>query len=428
MTLNNQDSIETKFIPVSEFLGVVNTLFDLNFSPAFVRGEISEMSRPSSGHLYFTIKDDRAELACVMWRGNIAGLSFSPKVGDSVLCAGRLVVYEKAGRMQFSVLRLEPEGEGILRKKFLELKTRLEIEGIFAKERKRPLPFIPKRIGIITSSTGAVIHDMLVRFQNRFPGLAILVMDARVQGENATKEIIEAVEFLNQRDLVDIIVLARGGGSLMDLQPFNEESLVRAVFASRIAVVSAVGHEVDVTLCDLVADLRAPTPTAAADMIVPKKEDLVEKITALEDRLEDVFEIIQDKRQIVDEETIKFDNAVLFSLNNQRLRMKSAATSIQSFEPSVLVKMMRERLSAMSYRLQIIVQRTFERKKDILISCVLRLDASDHKKLLKRGYSIVRKGKKLIKKISDISPGDEVTVTLSEGVFGATVTQLSEEK
>ncbi|MCK4342463.1 MAG: exodeoxyribonuclease VII large subunit [Phycisphaerae bacterium] len=245
-----------------------------------VLGEIGDLSRPASGHLYFSLKDPDSELRCVMWRSSAARLKFEPEVGLEVIASGGIELYTPRGTVQLIVRRLEPRGVGALEIAFRQLKERLEREGLFAASRKRPLPRIPERIAVVTSPSGAAIRDILQTVRRRYPALEILLFPVRVQGEGAAEEIAAAVGALNKHAEalggIDVAIVGRGGGSLEDLWPFNEEVVARAIAASRIPIVSAVGHEVDVTISDLVADLRAPTPTAAAELVSPSLADLLD--------------------------------------------------------------------------------------------------------------------------------------------------------
>lgn len=247
-----------------------------------VLGEISNLSRPSSGHVYFTLKDPSAELRCVMWRSAAAKLLFAPESGMAVIATGGLEVYAQRGAYQLVVRKLEPRGVGALEVAFRQLKERLEREGLFDPRRKKPLPRIPERVALVTSPTGAAIRDILQTLRRRFPALVVLLFPVRVQGDGAAVEIAAAVDALNRHAAelggIDVMIVGRGGGSLEDLWAFNEEVVARAIAASRIPVVSAVGHEVDVSISDLVADLRAPTPTAAAELITPTVDELLDTI------------------------------------------------------------------------------------------------------------------------------------------------------
>jgi exodeoxyribonuclease VII large subunit len=270
-----------KVYTVSELTLEIKDLLEHGFQHLWVEGEISNCRLHGSGHLYLTLKDQNSQIRAVMFRSQVRQMAFQPEDGMHVLCLGRIGVYEPRGEYQLYVDFMEPKGLGALQMAFEQLKARLEAEGLFDRTRKRPLPFLPRKIGIVTSPTGAVIRDMLQILGRRFPELHILIRPVRVQGEGAAEEIVQGLEDLNGVPGLDLIVLARGGGSLEDLWAFNEEQVARAIVRSRVPVVSAVGHEVDFTIADFAADLRAPTPSAAAELIVPVRRELQEDISDL---------------------------------------------------------------------------------------------------------------------------------------------------
>ena len=259
----------------------VKAVLEDGFSALWVEGELSNFKHHTSGHMYFTLKDAQAQIRAVMFRGNNRLLKFQPTDGLAVLVCGTLTVYERRGEYQINVEFMEPKGVGALQLAFEQLKARLEAEGLFDAGRKRPLPLLPRKIGIITSPTGAVIRDMLTIVGRRFPGLEILIHPVAVQGEGAATEIAAALERLGSRTDLDVLIVARGGGSLEDLWAFNEEVVARAIAASPIPVISAVGHETDVTIADFVADLRAPTPSAAAELVVARRDELRQRVDEL---------------------------------------------------------------------------------------------------------------------------------------------------
>jgi exodeoxyribonuclease VII large subunit len=262
---------------VSQLSEHIKTLLEARFEALWVEGEVSNLRRPASGHSYFTLKDDRSQIRAVIFR-SAQKTPFALEDGLHIACRARLTVYTPRGDYQLIIDRVEPRGLGALQKAFEQLKTKLQAEGLFDEGHKKPLPFLPKRIGVITSPTGAVIRDILQITGRRFPAVSILIAPVRVQGPEAPPEIIKAIDVLQQQRGVDVIIIARGGGSLEDLHPFNTEAVARAVFLSPLPVVSAVGHETDFTITDFVADLRAPTPSAAAEMVVPAREQLGRQI------------------------------------------------------------------------------------------------------------------------------------------------------
>ena len=252
-------------------------------------GEISNLSRPASGHVYLTLKDDRGEVRCAMWRSSVSALKFAPADGQEVIATGHVELYEPRGQYQFQIRKLEPRGTGALELAFRQLRARLARDGLFEAGRKKPIPRYPRHIAVVTSATGAAVRDILKTLKRRCPCVSVFLYPVRVQGDGAAREIADAVTRLNRCAAalggIDAMIVGRGGGSLEDLWAFNEEIVARAIYASRIPVISAVGHEVDVTIADLVADLRAPTPTAAAELAVPILDEVLETLTRHESRI-----------------------------------------------------------------------------------------------------------------------------------------------
>ena len=274
-----------RVVTVSELTAEIRAALDARFHDVWVAGEISGVKVPASGHCYFTLKDGEAQLRCVCYRQTLRYLKFKPRDGIQALARGRIDVYEARGEYQLLVEALEPRGVGALQLAFEELKKKLAAEGLFDPARKRPLPAFPRRVGIVTSPTGAAIRDMLQILERRFPGLHIRVYPALVQGEGAAGQVARGIEYFSASGWPDVVVVARGGGSLEDLWAFNEEVVVRAIAACRVPVVSAIGHETDFTLADFAADLRAPTPSAAAELIVPAREQVLGRIAVCENKL-----------------------------------------------------------------------------------------------------------------------------------------------
>lgn len=270
---------------VSELNRETKRLLANHFRTVQVQGEISNLSLPSSGHYYFTLKDTQAQIRCAMFKGQQQRLRFKPANGDLVVATAQVSLYEPRGDYQLVVDRLEELGDGALRRAFEALKRRLDAEGLFAHDKKRPLPSLPRRIGVITSPSGAAVHDVLTVLRRRFPALPVILFPVRVQGSEAAQDIARAIALADRSGLCDVLILARGGGSLEDLWPFNEEIVARAIFACRTPLVSGVGHEVDVTIADLVADLRAATPSAAAEAVSPERVEWLERVASLENRL-----------------------------------------------------------------------------------------------------------------------------------------------
>jgi exodeoxyribonuclease VII large subunit len=272
---------------VSQLTSSIKVILEDSLSNILVEGEISNFRNPSSGHFYFTLKDEKSELKCVSFRSSNEKIKFDIKDGMQVICGGKISVYEKQGAYQLYVSKIEPKGVGALQLAFEQLKEKLFKEGLFDESGKKPIPKLPRKIGIVTSPTGAAIRDMLNILKRRFSSIDIIISPVKVQGEGAREEIARAIEDLNSLGGVDVIIVGRGGGSLEDLWAFNEEIVARAVYNSKVPIISAVGHEIDWLITDFVADLRAPTPSAAAELVVPDKSDLIEALDSIEKRLKD---------------------------------------------------------------------------------------------------------------------------------------------
>lgn len=460
------DPADNSYLSVSDVTRLVNDILELQFSQLLFRGEISQVTVAQSGHVYFSIKDEGAQLSCAMWAGVARTLPFKPRVGMSVRCHGRPNVYAQTGRFQIVVHRLFEDGEGELQRRFLELRKRLENEGFFSAERKRALPFLPKAVGIVTSKTGAVIHDMMVKIRERFPSMIVYLADTRVQGEGAAAEIATAIRNIDRSGLVDVIIVARGGGSLEDLWAFNEEEIVKAVFACSRPVVSGVGHEVDVTLCDLAADVRAPTPTAAAEMVVPKVSDLLQRVREMERRLTDVDRWFQPRVQRLDELTLRLEARLGAIAEEARLRVRAAELSLARIKPDKVIELMRMRFSVMEKRLrravEVVIQscsvelsrrvdrvrpstllesvkrhqvavasleerlvsagsRSFNALRQQIASIEARLEALSPQGVLERGYSILRIDGKHVRSAAQAVLGGEMEVQITDGVISGTV-------
>jgi len=272
-------------LSVTELTLRIKFLLESSFETFWVEGEISNLRRPGSGHIYFTLKDEKSQVRAVIFRPALKSIRFDLEDGMQVILRARLNVYEPRGEYQLIADAAEPKGLGALQKAFEQLKIRLQEEGLFDPVHKKPIPFLPRKIGVITSPSGAVIRDILTITRRRFPSIDILIAPVRVQGMEASQEIVEAIADMNAHGKADVIILARGGGSLEDLAPFNDERVARAIFNSRIPVISAVGHEIDFTIADFVADLRAPTPSAAAELVVPIRRELRDSLNDLRQRM-----------------------------------------------------------------------------------------------------------------------------------------------
>jgi exodeoxyribonuclease VII large subunit len=379
---------------------------DTDLQGAWVEGEISNLSRPASGHMYFTLKDSGASLRCVMWRSEAAKLRFAPQDGVAVEAHGNVSVYEAGGQYQLYVDILQPRGEGALYQEFLRLKELLEAEGLFDPARKRPIPESPRRIGIVTSPTGAALRDMLNTLKRRMPLVEVILAPVPVQGEEAPPAIVMALANLNSSVKPEIILLARGGGSIEDLWAFNDERVVRAIRQSIAPVITGVGHETDFTLADFAADMRAPTPTAAAELASQVTLlDLKTRLVEINNILTNATALILQRRR----DTI--------SWTESRLRIASPLRHLQS-ERQRLDELSRRGNAAQLHRLALSIERLRGLESQLL--------ALSPMEVLRRGYAVVTKRKKVIMSSSQVQEGDPLRVRVREGEFNARVTGTEE--
>ncbi len=387
-------------LSVSQLTALIKAQLETAFPDLWVEGELSNLRLPASGHLYFTLKDEGAQVRAVLFRSAVRALRFTPKDGQQVLCRACLTVYEPRGEYEVVVEYLEPRGIGSLQLAFEELKARLAREGLFDPGRKRPLPALPRRIGLVTSPTGAAVRDFLKVLTRRFACVAVLIHPVPVQGTGAAEAIAGAIETLNRLggagapDALDVIVLARGGGSLEDLWAFNEEVVARAIAASAVPVVSAVGHETDYTIADFVADLRAPTPSAAAEMIIPSQVDLVQQIEGLRARL------VQTQRHRVETWRARLQQARL-RLVDPRRRLELAA----------------RRLDDLAARLRTASLTLLDRQRQWMAHLASSLELLSPLAILARGYAIARRlpDRRILRSAAEARPGDRLGLRLHQG-------------
>jgi len=381
---------------VSEITRDVRLLLEENFGTVWVEGEVSNFIRHTSGHMYFSIRDKESLLSCVLFRSAGERIKFEIKDGMQILCFGRISVYDKRGQYQLYVKKMEPKGVGALQIAFEQLKEKLKKEGLFEESRKRPVPFLPQRVGVITSPTGAAIRDILNVAKRRFSNIEIILNPASVQGESAKGEIVEALEMFNNLENVDVIILGRGGGSLEDLWAFNEEIVARAIYHSKIPVISAVGHEIDWTISDFVSDFRAPTPSAAAELVIPKKEDLVSILQGLADRMKVA---LIAKRDFLNEK-----------LNTIRKRYALR-------EPFNMIIQREQEIDDLAEGLLTKGSFAIKLKAEALNSIAGKLGALSPLSILNRGYSITRRKKdgSIIKDAGALKEEELIRTKVSKG-------------
>jgi exodeoxyribonuclease VII large subunit len=416
-----------KILTVSELTRSIRGTLEAKFGAVWVQGEISNYKLHPSGHQYFTLKDQRAQISCVIWRDTMAPLRQPLVDGAQVQVYGTVTVFEARGQYQLNVQILQPRGVGLLQAKFEALKRKLEAEGLFASERKRALPKFPRRIGIVTSATGAAIRDMLNVLRRRAPWLQILINPVRVQGTGAAQEIAVAIRELATRSEawrpVDLIVVTRGGGSIEDLWEFNEEILARAIFHSAVPIVSAVGHEIDFTICDFVADLRAPTPSAAAELIVPDVIDLQRRIDSCARALgRQLLNRVRDAQQRLDHARETLQRCLAHKIDGYKRGLFHITAALQARSPARELMMRRNRFADLHRRLVACPPRLlenawhrFQRMEGILR--VLGPDAT-----LRRGYSITTNERgKIIRTIAAVRPKMKIRTRVSDGEFSSEI-------
>ncbi len=387
-----------KVYTVSELTGHIRGNLETSFPHLWVVGEVSNVRIPSSGHLYFTLKDADSQLKCVMFRDYNKSLEFELKDGLQVVANGSITVYEKRGDYQLRIETMEPKGQGKLQLAFEQLKEKLEKEGLFLKEYKKPIPLLPTRIGVVTSPTGAAIRDILNIVGRRFSRVEIIINPVRVQGEGACEEIARAIDEFSKMPDIDVIIIGRGGGSIEDLWAFNEEMVARSIHACKIPVISAVGHEIDYTISDLAADLRAPTPSAAAELVVAEGEKLAQRITSATDR-------------------ITLAAKTYLSKLSEKVNTLQESYGFMRFEDRLLEYS--QEIDDVRDSMEKSISRLFETSKGKVENMLRRLSSLNPEAVLQRGYSLAFKlpDKKLIKDASLLVKGDMVEIKVAEGSF-----------
>lgn len=439
--------INNEFYTVSKLNASIKNILENSFGYIKVKGEISSLSQPSSGHIYFSLKDEKDVISAVCWKSNIPRLSFFPEEGKNVLIKGKISTYSKQSKVQILVNDIELEGEGDLLKLLEERKKKLLKEGIFDKSLKKSIPLIPNRIGVITSETGSVIKDIVHRISERYP-LEIILYPVVVQGKNSAEQIINAIERFNiwykKKDVeknVSTIIIARGGGSLEDLMPFNDENLVRSISKSIIPIISAIGHDTDWTLCDNVCDLRAPTPTAAAEFSVPVKTDLIyklkekfnfltklilNKLETLDLKLEkkkssipNVSEEIQHKFQEIDWIEEKLLSIFKRLIVEKKFELNSLSKNINSEFIYSKIKELKKKNEKFLEIINLNMKNKIDKEKTILDQKNLLLQSLSYKGILKRGFAVVRKKKQIIKRNIEIKENEDISIELYDSFIYA---------
>lgn len=437
---------------VSEITKSIKVLLETGFSFVTVLGEISNLKKPHSGHLYFTLKDQTAQLSAVIFKQQLRYLEIKPADGLLVVCRGRITLYEPRGTYQLLIDSLEPHGAGQLRIAFDKLKKSLEIEGLFDQSAKQALPFLPNKVSLITSPGGAAIHDFLRTAENRFPGIPIEIIPVRVQGDCAADEIVEALTYLNHRRTSDVIVLCRGGGSLEDLWAFNEEKLARAIYESEIPIVSAIGHEIDFTISDFVADFRAATPTAAAEAVIPDKLALLRRVKRAnydlgngllrilgnyQYRIETQRRLLGDPSILVTNFALKLNTitkelarALEKQISVKQQRLKLCQDSLIEASPAQILMLRKQRITELSKLARMLIRLKIDRDRKQLGKASALLNSVSPLAVLARGYAIARDPKSgdVIRDSAKLSIGAKIEMILEKGGVEAEVTRIKGHK
>lgn len=431
---------ERRAYTVSDLTARIRDLLARNFTDVLVQGEISNCRPATSGHIYFTLKDERAQVRCVFFKQQQRGMKFRPEDGLKVTVRGSVSVYEARGEYQIYVESLEPQGRGALQVAFEQLKKRLEAEGLFDPAQKKPLPLLPSRIGLITSPTGAAVRDVVRILRRRFPNVHLTLYPVRVQGEGAAEEMVRALAYFNRKRSADVILLVRGGGSIEDLWAFNEEKLARAIAACLIPVISGVGHETDFTIADFVADVRASTPSAAAELVVQTRREFDKHVADLRDSLESLvryrllelsrrvhelagrrgfrrpLDLLRQRRQRADELTSRLALGLRARMELSRKRLTTAHLRIARFDFRAKVAALRLLLAKRAHDLSARAERMLRMKRDQWQRLSLQLQERSPLKVLERGYAIATDAAGVVvRDANQVAVGDEVRIRLHHG-------------
>jgi exodeoxyribonuclease VII large subunit len=431
---------------VRDLVSAIRTQVEREYTDVWVEGEISNYRPAESGHLYFTLKDDVSQLSVVMWRAQARLLRFKPENGWQVIARGRVTIYDQRGQLQLSADYLEPKGAGALQIAFEQLKAKLAAEGLFERSRKKPIPRLPRRIGIVTSPRGAALQDMLNVLRRRHESVGVLIFPAQVQGDVAASEVATAIRYFNKAKNVDVIVLARGGGSLEDLAAFNDERLARVIAESATPIISAVGHETDFTIADFIADLRAPTPSAAAELVIDSKRQLEEQVEGLRRRLSRASryqlsqmrlrltklaqhgafarmrEVIRRREQKVDDLMYRLAQTERKMLQARMRRLDVAATRLRHLDLRMRLNHFHKQLDTFSGALNSTMRNELARRKARLEHLAAQVQALSPTNILERGYALVFDAAgNLVKDAAQVKSGDEITAQVAKGKIVATV-------
>lgn len=439
---------ERQVYSVGDLTARIRDLLIKNFTGILVKGEISNCRQAPSGHIYFTLKDERAQVRCVFFKQQQRGMKFRPEDGLQVMVRGSISVYEARGEYQIYVESLEPAGRGALQLAFEQLKQRLEAEGLFDPRRKRPLPLLPSRIGLITSPVGAAVRDVVRILRRRFPNLHLTLYPVRVQGGGAAEEIVQALEYFSNKPTADVILLVRGGGSLEDLWSFNEEIVARAIAASAIPVIAGVGHETDFTIADFVADVRASTPSAAAELVVKTRQEFDKHVLDLQETLGSLvryrllelsrrvhelasrrgfrrpLDLLRQRRQRADELTSRLATGLRGKLELSRRRCTAAHLRVRAFDFRAKMGSLRLQVQSRGHDFGVRAERLLRAKRERWERLTLQLDERSPLSLLERGYAIATDAAgNVLRDSAQVAIGDNVNIQLHRGNLVSEVKQ-----
>lgn len=452
MSIASSNTTERVVLTPSQLNGEIRHALERGFPALWVEGEISNLARPSSGHLYFSLKDARSQIRCAMFRNRNMLLSFTPANGQQVLARARISVYEPRGEYQLIVEHMEEAGFGALQRAFEALKAKLQAEGLFDESRKRPIPAAPQRIGVITSPTGAALRDILTTLRRRYPAAEVILYPSAVQGADAPAQLIRALKAAARRAETDVLILARGGGSLEDLMAFNDEAVARAVAASPIPVVCGVGHEVDFSIADFVADLRAPTPTGAAELVTPDGRDILRRLEQLQSRQQRALQQkltghterlrwlrgrmqqqhpgqrLRQQSQRLDELEQRLERVTSAGLHHRRMTLARAMAGLRERTPLHRLARSNDRLENLSHRLLRAWREQLNGKEQALAYLGRALHTVSPLATLGRGYAIVSKADGgIARNAADVAPGERITARLAKGSLIAEVLETKKE-
>ncbi len=448
----DSDALDTTrdIYSVSRLNREVRTVLEGSFPLIWLAGEISNLARPGSGHWYFTLKDEAAQVRCAMFRNRNMLVKGKPENGMQVLVRARIGLYEARGEYQLIIEHLEDAGDGALRRAFEVLKAKLDAAGLFDLAQKQPIPALPRCIGVITSPTGAAIHDILTTLQRRFPGIPVIVYPVPVQGAEAATEIARMITIAGERAECDVLLLARGGGSLEDLWAFNEEVVARAIHACPIPLVTGIGHEVDITIADFVADQRAPTPTAAAELVSPNQQEWHQRLWQLQARLQRTTRHaletrrqqfrylsgrlphparrLEERLQRLDELALRRNHAMQHLLRHRQADIKMMQERLQQFSPRQRLVQYRLQNRNLGQRLLTGLRHRLQRQQQQLQHLAHALDAVSPLATLSRGYAIVTTAvdDKIVRRAGEVNPGDTIHTRLAQGQLESTITKIDE--